>query len=54
MLLLAAPALHAAGLDADRKLANSLLAISQSRMPEALTALDQLTQATPRIFAWRS
>lgn len=46
-LLLAIPAVHAAGLDADRKLANSLLAISQSRMPEALTAIDQLTQQHP-------
>jgi murein L,D-transpeptidase YafK len=46
-LLLAAPALHAAGLDADRLLANSLLAISQSRMPEALTAVDQLTRQHP-------
>lgn len=46
-LLLAAPPLHAAGLDADRELANSLLAISQSRMPEALTAVDQLTQRHP-------
>ena len=44
---LPAPALHAAGLDADRQLANSLLAISQSRMPEALTAVDQLTQQHP-------
>ena len=46
-LLLAAPALHAAGLDADRQLANSLLAISQSRLPEALSALDQLTRLHP-------
>jgi murein L,D-transpeptidase YafK len=46
-LLLAAPALHAAGPDADRRLANSLLAISQSRMPEALSAVDQLTQQHP-------
>jgi len=46
-LLLAAPALHAAGLDADRQLANSLLAISQSRIPEALNAVDQLTQQHP-------
>lgn len=46
-LLLAAPALHAAELDADRQLANSLLAISQSRMPEALSAVDQLTQQHP-------
>ncbi|MBW8330043.1 MAG: L,D-transpeptidase family protein [Thiobacillus sp.] len=46
-LLLAAPTLHAAGLDADRQLATSLLAISQSRMPEALTAVDQLTRQHP-------
>jgi murein L,D-transpeptidase YafK len=46
-LLLAAPALHAAGLDADRQLSNSLLAISQSRMPEAVTTVDQLTQQHP-------
>ncbi len=46
-LLLAAPALHAASLDADRQLASSLLAISQSRMPEALTTVDQLTQQHP-------
>jgi murein L,D-transpeptidase YafK len=46
-LLFAAPALHAAGLDADRQLANSLLAISQSRIPEAHSALDQLTQQHP-------
>ncbi len=42
-----APALHAAGLDADRQLAESLLAISQSRMPEALTAVDRITQQHP-------
>jgi murein L,D-transpeptidase YafK len=47
MLLLAAPALHASGVDADRQLANSLLAISQSRMPEALDAVDQLTRQHP-------
>jgi murein L,D-transpeptidase YafK len=46
-LLLASPALHASGLDADRQLANSLLAISQSRMPEALTTVNQLTQQHP-------
>ncbi len=46
-LLLATPTLQAAGLDADRQLANSLLAISQSRMPEALTAVDKLTQQHP-------
>ena len=46
-LLLATPTLQAAGLDADRQLANSLLAISQSRMPEALSTVDQLTQQLP-------
>ncbi|MDP1927087.1 MAG: L,D-transpeptidase [Thiobacillus sp.] len=46
-LLLAAPTLHAAGLDADRQLTNSLLAISQTRMPEALNALDLLTEQHP-------
>lgn len=46
-LLLVTPALHAAGLDADRQLANSLLAISQSRVPEALASLDQLIQQHP-------
>jgi murein L,D-transpeptidase YafK len=47
ILWLASPVLHAAGLDADRQLANSLLAISQSRMPEALSAVDQLTRQHP-------
>ena len=42
-----ASVLHAAGLDADRQLASSLLAISQSRMPEALSAVDQLTRQHP-------
>ena len=46
-LLLASPVLHAASLDADRQMANSLLAISQSRIPEALTAVDKLTQQHP-------
>lgn len=46
-LLLATPALHAAELDADRQLANSLLAVSQSRMPEAQIAVDKLTQQHP-------
>ncbi|HEY9098786.1 MAG TPA: L,D-transpeptidase family protein [Thiobacillus sp.] len=46
-LLLASPALHATSLDADRQMANSLLAISQSRIPEALTAVDKLTQQHP-------
>lgn len=44
LLLIATPVLHAAGPDADRQLVDSLLAISQGRMPEALTAVDQLTQ----------
>jgi murein L,D-transpeptidase YafK len=47
LLLLTTPALHAAGADADRQLATSLLAISQSRMPEALTAVDRLTRQYP-------
>ena len=46
-LLFVTPALHAAGLDADRELANSMLAVSQSRMPEAQTAVDKLTQQHP-------
>ena len=46
-LLLATSVLHAAELDADRQLSNSLLAISQSRVPEAQTAVDQLTQQHP-------
>lgn len=46
-LLLAAPLLQAAELDADRQLTNSLLAISQSRVPEALDTLDSLTQRHP-------
>ncbi|MHB1085916.1 MAG: L,D-transpeptidase family protein [Thiobacillus sp.] len=46
-LLLVTPALHAAGLDADRQLANSLLAISQSRMPEGISSLDQIIQQHP-------
>ena len=46
-LLLATPTLQAAELDADRQLANSLLAVSQSRMPEAQTAVDKLTQQYP-------
>ena len=46
-LLLATPTLQAAGLGADRQLANSLLAVSQSRMPEAQTAVDELTQQHP-------
>ncbi|MDP3420936.1 MAG: hypothetical protein Q8S10_08430, partial [Thiobacillus sp.] len=46
-LLLIAPAFNAAGMDADRQMASSLLAISQSRMPEALTAVDLLTQQHP-------
>lgn len=46
-LLLAMPPLQAAGLDADRQLVNSLLAVSQSRMPEALITVDKLTQQHP-------
>ncbi|MFO7541264.1 MAG: L,D-transpeptidase family protein [Thiobacillus sp.] len=46
-LLLASSALHAAGEDADRQLANSLLAVSESRMPDALTTVDQLTRQHP-------
>ncbi len=46
-LLLATPALHAAELDADRQMVNSLLAVSQSRMPEAQIAVDKLTQQYP-------
>lgn len=46
-LLAFAPALHAAGTDVDRQLAESLLAVSQSRMPDALSAVDRLTQQYP-------
>ncbi|MDP1863987.1 MAG: L,D-transpeptidase [Thiobacillus sp.] len=46
-LLLATPALQAAELDADRQMVNSLLAVSQSRMPEAQIAVDKLTQQYP-------
>lgn len=46
-LLLVTPALHAAEADADRKLVNSLLAVSQTRMPEALSVVDKLTQQHP-------
>ncbi len=46
-LLLAAPVLQAAELDADRQLTNSLLAISQSRVPEALDSLNVLTERHP-------
>lgn len=42
-----APALCAAEPDADRALAESLLAISQSRVPEALYAVDRITQQHP-------
>jgi len=45
--LLFAPALHAAEPGPDRELAESLLAISQSRMPEALDTVDRLTRAHP-------
>ncbi|MEQ1661197.1 MAG: L,D-transpeptidase [Thiobacillus sp.] len=47
VLLFILPPLHAAEWDADRQLSQSLLAISQSRMPEALNTLDQLTQRHP-------
>ncbi len=46
-LLLTIPVAHAAGVDADRQLTNSLLAVTQSRMPEAVTTVDQLTQQHP-------
>ncbi|MHB1052764.1 MAG: L,D-transpeptidase family protein [Thiobacillus sp.] len=46
-LLLATPALQAAELDADHQMANSLLAVSQSRMPEAQIAVDKLTREYP-------
>ncbi len=46
-LLFATATAHAAEVDADRQLTNSLLAVSQSRMPEAVTAVDQLTQQHP-------
>ncbi len=39
--------LPAAAADADRQLASSLLAISQSRLPEALATVDQLTRSYP-------
>jgi len=45
--LLFAPALHAAQPAPDRELAESLLAISQSRMPEALDTVDRLTRSHP-------
>lgn len=46
-LLLVAPPLHAAGRDPDRQLAESLLAIAQSRVPEALNTVNQLTRQYP-------
>ncbi len=46
-LLLVSPALHAADVDADRQLASSLLAISESRVPEALSSVDRLTSQYP-------
>lgn len=46
LLLLPLPA-AAADADADRQIASSLLAISESRLPEALTAVDQLTRSHP-------
>ncbi len=45
--LLATSVAHAAEVDADRQLTNTLLAVTQSRMPEAVTAVDQLTQQHP-------
>jgi len=45
--LLASAALQAAGQDADRLLAKSLVDISQSRLPDALQAVDQLTRNHP-------
>jgi len=41
-LPLATPALHAAEPDADRQLANSLLAVSQSRMPKVNAAKSRI------------
>lgn len=46
-LLLASSALHAAGEDADRQLASTLLAVSESRMPDAMNSVNQLTQQYP-------
>lgn len=46
-LLIALCALPAMAADVDRQLATSLLAISQSRLPEALDTVDRLTQAHP-------
>ena len=46
-LMMLSPAVHAAGADADRKMVSSLLAVSQSRVPEALTTLDELTRQHP-------
>ena len=46
-LLIAATPLQAAESNADRQMVDSLLAVSQSRMPEALTAVDKLTQQHP-------
>lgn len=45
--LLASAALQAAGMDADRLLAKSLIDISQSRLPDAVQAVDQLTLNYP-------
>jgi len=45
--LLASTALPAAGMDADRLLAKSLIDISQSRLPDAVQAVDQLTLNYP-------
>lgn len=46
-LLLVAPVLDAAAADVDRQLADSLLAVTESRVPEALTTVDELTQKHP-------
>ncbi|MDP3126717.1 MAG: L,D-transpeptidase [Thiobacillus sp.] len=46
-LMLAAPALHASELAADRQLTDSLRAISEARMPEARNTLDLLTEQHP-------
>jgi murein L,D-transpeptidase YafK len=45
--ILASAAPQAASLDADRLLAKSLIDVSQSRLPDALQAVDQLTEKHP-------
>jgi murein L,D-transpeptidase YafK len=47
LALLASAAPQAASLDADRLLARSLIDVSQSRLPDALRAVDQLTEKHP-------